>query len=97
MNLFKYFRINLRIILTAIAIVMVWRGVWGLLDLLLFPNSEWLSYTVSFLLGVTLLILDDKKLLELFPLDMEYLEKMINKDGSKNNVSKKDGNFNKEE
>lgn len=41
-----------------LAIIMVWRGVWGLLDLYLFPGTPFLSYIVSIGLGFVILYLD---------------------------------------
>lgn len=40
------------------AIIMVWRGVWGLLDLYLFPGSPLLSYLLSIGFGFVILYLD---------------------------------------
>ena len=42
-------------ILIAFAVVSFWRGVWGLMDLYLFPNSYALSLWISLVLGVILL------------------------------------------
>lgn len=41
-----------------IAIVMLWRGVWGLLDTYFFPGSPTLSHFSCALLGVLVLYLD---------------------------------------
>ncbi|MEW6222667.1 MAG: hypothetical protein AB1476_05095 [Candidatus Hadarchaeota archaeon] len=38
-----------------IAIVMVWRGLWGLMDIYLFPNNRKRSYWASFLIGFILI------------------------------------------
>ena len=46
-------------IIVILAIIMLWRGVWGLLDQYLFPESPVISYLVSFALGVLVLYLDD--------------------------------------
>lgn len=43
-------------IFTAGAIIMFWRGVWGLMDIYLFPNDATLSYSVSFVISVLLYI-----------------------------------------
>lgn len=43
-------------ILIAGAIIMFWRGVWGLMDIYLFPHDPTLSYGVSFLISVLLYI-----------------------------------------
>ena len=42
-------------IIIAFAIVSFWRGVWGLMDLYLFPNNYTLSLLVSVLIGLTIL------------------------------------------
>lgn len=42
--------------LIGIAIVAFWRGVWGLLDLYLFPNNYQLSLWISALAGLIILI-----------------------------------------
>jgi len=43
-------------ILIAGAIIMFWRGVWGLMDVYLFPNDPPLSYGISFIISVLLYI-----------------------------------------
>ncbi len=42
-------------ILIAFAIVSFWRGVWGLMDIYLFPNNPVLSLSVSVLIGLVIL------------------------------------------
>jgi len=42
-------------VMIAAAVVMFWRGMWGLMDLYLFPNSLPLSYVVSLILGFAIL------------------------------------------
>ena len=42
-------------IVIGIAIVAFWRGIWGILDLYLFPNDELLSYLTS--IGISLFVL----------------------------------------
>jgi hypothetical protein len=49
-------------VVVIVAIIMLWRGVWGLLDLYLFPGSPTLSHIVSLLLGILVLYLDDFKI-----------------------------------
>ncbi|WP_305907819.1 hypothetical protein Q9L42_013815 [Methylomarinum sp. Ch1-1] len=49
---------NANAIIVVVAIIMFWRGVWGLLDIYLFPGSPALSYLVSITLGVLILYLD---------------------------------------
>ena len=45
------------IILTVLAIVSFWRGVWGLMDLYLFPKSPTLSFFVSIIIGLVILFI----------------------------------------
>lgn len=45
-------------VVVILAIIMLWRGVWGLLDEFLFPGSPVLSYLASFGLGILILYLD---------------------------------------
>ncbi len=40
-----------------VAVVMVWRGVWGLLDEYLLPQNPKLSYWISFIIGLVLLLI----------------------------------------
>ena len=46
-------------IIIAFAIISFWRGAWGLLDYLVFPNNELVSYTISILIGISLLLMTD--------------------------------------
>lgn len=39
----------------AFAIVLFWRGAWGLLDLYLFPKNHVLSYILSIIFGILIL------------------------------------------
>lgn len=47
-------------ILIAFAVVSFWRGIWGLMDLYLFPNNYELSLISSVLIGILILILTRK-------------------------------------
>lgn len=42
-------------IILAFAIISFWRGVWGLMDLYLFPQNEFISFSISVLLGILIL------------------------------------------
>ncbi|MFA4953015.1 MAG: hypothetical protein WC584_02225 [Candidatus Pacearchaeota archaeon] len=42
-------------ILVAFAIVSFWRGVWGLMDIYLFPKNHPLSLVVSLIVGISIL------------------------------------------
>lgn len=56
---------ELKSIVTVVAVVMVWRGVWRLLDRFLFPSSPLLSTVACLTLGLAILWLDDRGLDEL--------------------------------
>ncbi len=62
---FKTTNPTANVIVVVIAIIAFWRGIWGLLDLLLFPNLPFLSYIVSILLGALILYLDGFSLKDL--------------------------------
>lgn len=57
--------INIPTLVTVAGIVMVWRGIWGLMDIYLFPGNPTLSYTLSILIGLVILYIDDKAFDEL--------------------------------
>jgi len=44
-------------ITSAFAIISFWRGVWGLMDLYLFPMNRTFSLLISILIGVVILYL----------------------------------------
>ncbi|MBT3293162.1 hypothetical protein HN512_03635 [Candidatus Peregrinibacteria bacterium] len=46
-------------IVVATGIVAFWRGLWGILDIYLYPSNKTASYLLSIGLGVLLLILHD--------------------------------------
>jgi hypothetical protein len=47
---------NLVLYLVAlVAVVAMWRGLWGLLDLYLWPNNPKRSYVASFLIGILII------------------------------------------
>ncbi len=56
---FKARHPNGNAIVIILAIIMLWRGAWGLLDTYLFPGSPTLSYIASIALGGLILYLDD--------------------------------------
>lgn len=45
-------------IIIAFAVVSFWRGVWGLMDLYLFPQNHLISYSISLILGILILSLN---------------------------------------
>ncbi|MCB1937453.1 MAG: hypothetical protein KDF59_16115 [Nitrosomonas sp.] len=52
-------RTTLNSLIIVVAIIMLWRGVWGLLDIYLFPDIPTLSYVVSISMGILILYLND--------------------------------------
>jgi len=52
-------------LLIGIAIISFWRGVWGLLDLYLFPSNQVLSLFSSVILGLVILFFTHKIIKEL--------------------------------
>lgn len=65
MKIFKRFERKypyLHALIVGAALIMLWRGLWGLMDKYLFPHNEPLSYIISLALGLLLLILDDVRL-----------------------------------
>ncbi len=56
---------NIQILIIAIAIVMIRRGVRWILDKVLFPNNEILSYIIGALIGIIIIYIDDNKIDEL--------------------------------
>ena len=56
---------NWNIFLVCVCIVMIWRGVWNLLDIFVFPNNPFVSNIICILLWLTILLIDDWKLWEL--------------------------------
>ena len=56
---------HLHILAVAVLVIMVWRGVWGLLDAYLFPNNLFLSYVTSLAIGLAVLYFNDFSLSEL--------------------------------
>ncbi|MFT7644436.1 MAG: hypothetical protein ACI9BF_000080 [Candidatus Paceibacteria bacterium] len=57
----KILKGNFEILLLAIGIVFIWRAIWGLSDLYLFPDNPELSYIVSASMGIIILLLTGKK------------------------------------
>jgi len=56
---------NFYSIIVGSAIILYWRGIWGIIDTYLFPNNDLLSYTVSLILGIFLLWVNDFSLREM--------------------------------
>jgi len=62
---FKKRHPHIHVLATVILVIMVWRGVWGLLDTYLFPGDALMSDIASVIIGVLLLYLNDFSLDEL--------------------------------
>jgi len=43
-------------LLIDLSAIMIWRGVWGLMDIYLFPNHAELSFISSILFGIALML-----------------------------------------
>jgi len=56
---------NLLIIYKAISMIMVWCGIWGLLETFVFPDNPALRYVSVLILGLFFLYLDDGSIDEL--------------------------------
>jgi len=52
-------------IIIGTAMIMFWRGVWGLLDLYLLPNNLGLSFLLSAVIGLGILVVCDVLIKEL--------------------------------
>lgn len=46
-------------LLIAFAIVSFWRGVWGLMDIYVYPNTPVMSFVLSIIIGVIILYLTE--------------------------------------
>ena len=56
---------NRNIFVVCIAIVMIWRWLWNILDMFIFPNHPFLSNLVCITIWVAILLIDDWRLWEL--------------------------------
>ena len=61
----KNIKTNLQLVVLAVGVVAVWRGVWGFLDLYLFPNNQIMSFSISIIIGLAILYFQDHKVDEL--------------------------------
>ena len=57
---------NLNTIVVCISVIMVWRWIWDLLDMYVFPNTPLLSDLLCIALWIAILLIDDWKLSELW-------------------------------
>lgn len=53
---------KLRLLALTIGAVLVWRGIWGISDLYLFPNHELSSFIASLVVGALILFFDSNKI-----------------------------------
>lgn len=51
---------HLHILLVGTAVILFWRGAWGLMDLYIFPNNPVISYVVSLLVGLIILFATER-------------------------------------
>lgn len=56
----RKFKGRLYAIVIAIGIISFWRGLWGLLEIYIFPNNPEASYLVTLLVGLVLLLLTEQ-------------------------------------
>lgn len=56
---------NISILIECIAIIMIWRWIWELLDMYLFPGNPLISNLISIALWIIILLVDDGRLWEL--------------------------------
>ncbi|NCO05057.1 MAG: hypothetical protein GW939_02820 [Candidatus Magasanikbacteria bacterium] len=54
-NLKKHHQLVFGLIIMS-AMICLWRGIWGLLDIYLIPNDPSLSYLISLILGIAVII-----------------------------------------
>ncbi len=52
-------------LVTGMAMIILWRGLWGLFDVYLFPENQVLSYTLSVFIGLGILFINDWSISEL--------------------------------
>lgn len=69
-NLFPSISLKLRdgffgTMLIVVGVVFVWRGLWNLMDMYVFPDDPFLSNILSVLIGISLLYMPDEDIKEL--------------------------------
>lgn len=52
-------------LVSGLGLIIFWRGVWGILDVYLFPENPALSHVISMALGLTVMYLNDYSISEL--------------------------------
>jgi MFS superfamily sulfate permease-like transporter len=61
----KNYDSNWNIFVVCIAIVMIWKWIWDLLDMYIFPGYPLISNLICIGIGIIVLLMDDWKLWEL--------------------------------
>jgi len=56
---------DIKVLSDLVAVVLIWRGVWSLVDMYLLPDNPMISNIVGIMIGVVLLLVDDFALKEL--------------------------------
>ena len=59
-NIRKFFkrRPNFSMMMELLGAIAVWWGIWGILDLFVFPQNEFFSYLISIALGFFILLIN---------------------------------------
>jgi len=52
-------------VMVVVAVIMVWRGIWNILDMYFFPNDPILSNLLSILIGLIIMYLPDADIKDL--------------------------------
>ncbi len=64
-NFKKNHRSNVNILIECVAIIMIWRGVWDLLEMYVLPENQLVSNITCIIIGIIVLLWDDWRLWEL--------------------------------
>jgi len=56
---------NVNILIECVAIIMIWRGVWDLLEMYILPENQLVSNVTCIVVGIIVLLWDDWRLWEL--------------------------------
>jgi hypothetical protein len=62
---------DIKILLLTIAVIMIWKGIWDILDTY-FPTDSILASIVSILIGVLILFLNDNDLSQLAEVEKKH-------------------------
>jgi hypothetical protein len=55
----KNHRSNVNILIECVAIIMIWRGVWDLLEMYILPENQLVSNITCIIVGIIVLLWDD--------------------------------------